>query len=60
MTKQEINVILKRRIRKGDEFNHLIEKPKNQKVNLQKGDTYYSVSVISVWAKTFYKLCLKL
>ena len=32
MTKNEINLILKRRIKNGDEFNHLIEKPKNQKI----------------------------
>lgn len=60
MTKEEINVILKRRIKKGDEFNHLIEKPKNEKVKLQKGDTFYSVSIMSVWAKTYYKQVAKL
>ena len=60
MTKEEINVILKRRIKNGDEFNHLIEKPKNQKVKLQTGDTFYSVSIMSVWAKTFYKQVAKL
>lgn len=60
MTKQEISLLLKRRIKKGDEFSHLIEKPKNQKVKLSSGDTYYSVKIMSVWAKTFYKQVAKL
>jgi hypothetical protein len=60
MTKDEINLILKRRINNGDEFNHLIEKPKGQKVNLKKGDTFYSVSMIRVWVETFYKQVAKL
>lgn len=60
MTKDEINLILKRRIKNGDEFNHLIEKPKGQKVKLKKGDTYYSVSMMKVWIETFYKQVAKL
>ena len=60
MTKDEINLILKRRIKNGDEFNHLIEKPKNQKIKLEKGDTFYSVSMMKVWVETFYKQVAKL
>ncbi|ESU18979.1 hypothetical protein FCR2A7T_23870 [Flavobacterium cauense R2A-7] len=60
MTKDEINLILKRRIKNGDEFNHLIEKPKGQKVKLKKGDTFYSVSMMKVWVETFYKQVAKL
>ncbi|MCL9806962.1 hypothetical protein NAT51_15605 [Flavobacterium amniphilum] len=60
MTKDEINLILKRRIKNGDEFNHLIEKPKGQKVKLKKGDTFYSVSMMKVWVETFYRQVTKL
>jgi len=60
MTKQEINLLLKRRIKKGDEFSDLIEKPRNQKVKLPSGDTFHSVKIMSVWAKTFYKQVAKL
>lgn len=60
MTKEQINLLLKRRIKNGDEFSHLIEKPKNQSVKLDKGDTFYSVKIMSVWAKTFYKQVAKL
>ena len=60
MTKDEINLVLKRRIKSGDEFNHLIEKPKNQKVELQKGDTFYSVAMMKVWVEKFYKQVAKL
>lgn len=60
MTKDEINLILKRRINNGDEFSHLIEKPKGQKVKLKKGDTFYSVSMMKVWVETFYKQVTKL
>lgn len=60
MTKDEINLILTRRIKNGDEFNHLIEKPKGQKVKLKKGDTFYSVSMMKVWVETFYKQVAKL
>ena len=60
MTKDEINLILKRRIKNGDEFNHLIEKPKGQKVKLKKGDTFYSVSMMKVWVETFYGQVTKL
>jgi transglutaminase superfamily protein len=60
MTKDEINLILKRRIKNGDEFNHLIEKPKNQKIKLKKGDTFYSVAMMKVWVETFYKQVAKL
>uniref|UniRef100_UPI002631D054 hypothetical protein n=1 Tax=Flavobacterium sp. TaxID=239 RepID=UPI002631D054 len=60
MTKDEINLILKRRIKNGDEFNHLIEKPKGEKVKLKTGDTFYSVSMMKVWVETFYKQVAKL
>lgn len=60
MTKNEINIILKRRIKNGDEFNHLIEKPKGQKVKLKKGDTFYSVSMMKLWVETFYNQVTKL
>lgn len=60
MTKQEINLLLKRRIKKGDEFSDLIEKPKNQKVKLESGDTFYSVKMMRIWAMTFYKQVTKL
>ena len=60
MTKDEINLILKRRIKNGDEFNHLIEKPKNQKLKLEKGDTFYSVAMMKVWVENFYKQVAKL
>lgn len=60
MTKDEINLILKRRIKNGDEFNHLIEKPKGQKVKLKSGDTFYSVKMMKVWVETFYKQVTKL
>lgn len=60
MTKDEINLILKRRIKKGDEFNHLIEKPKNQKIKLKKGDTFYSVAMMKVWVENFFKQVAKL
>lgn len=60
MTKEEIDLLLKRRIKKGDEFNHLIEKPKNQKVTLKKGDTFYSVAMMKVWVEQFYKQVAKL
>ena len=60
MTKDEINVLLKRKIRKGDVFSRLIEPSKNQKVKLEKGDTFYSVKVMSIWAKTYYKQVVKL
>jgi hypothetical protein len=60
MTKDEINLILKRRINNGDEFNHLIEKPKGQKVKLKSGDTFYSVKMMKVWVETFYKQVTKL
>jgi hypothetical protein len=60
MTKEEINLVLKRRIKNGDEFNHLIEKPKGQKVKLKAGDTFYSVAMMKVWVKTFYKQVAKL
>jgi hypothetical protein len=60
MTKDDINLILKRRIKNGDEFNHLIEKPKGQKVKFKKGDTFYSVSMMKVWVETFYNQVAKL
>lgn len=60
MNKEQINLILKRRIKKGDEFNHLIEKPKNQKVKLKKGDTFYSVAMMRVWSLAYYKQVAKL
>lgn len=60
MTKDEINLILKRRINNGDEFNHLIEKPKGQKVKLKSGDTFYSVKMMKIWVETFYKQVTKL
>lgn len=60
MTKDEINVLLKRKIRKGDVFSRLIEPSKNQKVTLAKGDTFYSVKMMGIWAKTYYKQVAKL
>lgn len=60
MTKEQINLILKRRIKNGDEFNHLIDKPKNQKIELKKGDTFYSVAMMKVWVEKFYKQVVKL
>lgn len=60
MTKDEINLILKRRINNGDEFNHLIEKPNGQKVKLKSGNTFYSVKMMKVWVETFYKQVAKL
>ncbi len=60
MTKDEINLILKRRIKSGDELNHLIEKPKGQKVKLKIGDTFYSVRMMKVLGEAFYKQVAKL
>ena len=60
MNKEEINLILKRRIKNGDEFNHLIEKPSNQQVKLEKGDTMYSVAMMKVWVEKFYRQVAKL
>lgn len=60
MTKEEINLILKRRIKKGDEFSPFIEKPKSQKIKLDKGDTFYSVAMMKVWVEHFYKQVAKL
>lgn len=60
MTKDAINILLKRKIRKGDVFSRLIEPSKNQKVTLEKGDTFYSVKMMSIWAKTYYRQVAKL
>lgn len=60
MTKAEINILLKRRIKNGDEFTPFIEKPKSQKIKLNKGDTFYSVAMMKVWVEQFYKQVAKL
>jgi hypothetical protein len=55
MTKGEINQASKRTIKNGERFSNLIAKPRNQKKQLEKGDTFYSVEMIKEMTLTFYK-----
>ena len=55
MTKEEINVILRRRIKPGLQYNDLIEKNPNQQIPLEKGNTFYSVRKMKLFVDTYYR-----
>jgi hypothetical protein len=53
LSKAKINARLRRPIGNGLEFDHLIKKPENEKINLGLGDTEFTVKAIKAFSEKF-------
>ena len=60
MTKNEINQASKRIIKSGLQFNNLIDEPKKQIKQLEKGNTFYTVDKMKDWVIDYHKQVAKL
>jgi len=54
LSQQEINLLLKHPILLGNEFNQYIENPKNERISLEIGDTFYTVDIIKKFINKYH------
>lgn len=54
LSQQEINLLLKHPILSGNEFNQYVDAPKNEKIKLEIGDTFYTVEIINKFINKYY------
>lgn len=55
LTKEQINLSLRRPIQDGTPYDSLIAKPANKRIKLETANTFYSVAMIKKFVEAFYK-----